>query len=117
MKIMYTTRYGNVTIKEEKYENGCLAICLEQTNTNMPIAKLSVNLPESEKLKDGEFFVKDYSENGLIIEDVMKSGWFEYVPNKCALAGFELLSCWKIRSRPGPKIIYTDCDDYANATK
>lgn len=108
MKLFYTAKYGNVTIKEEKYANGCLAVCLETTNMGEPIGKLSVNLPESEKLNEGEFFVKDYSENQLIIEDAMASGWFELVPDKFAQAGSDILSCWKIREKQGLPILYDD---------
>lgn len=114
---MYTEKFGNVTIKEAKYENGCLAVYLETTNMGEPLGKLSVNLPESEKLGEGEFYVKDYSENQLFIEDAMSSGWFELVPDKFAQAGFEILSCWKIREKQGLPIIYDEYDDYANATE
>jgi hypothetical protein len=76
-----TTQFGEATIAPNKYHNGGLAIqlfCPMENAPQMlePLARLSLWLPNTPKLPENCFFVKTYSENGLIIKDVAKSGWF-----------------------------------------
>lgn len=75
-----TKEFGEAKIDKTNYINGGLAIQLYCTNENgltEPLARLSMWLHESPKLPGNCFFVKMYSENGLIIEDCAKSGWFK----------------------------------------
>ena len=107
----FNTQFGMVEISENRYSNNnALAIQLFSVETGEPIAKLSVNLEESEELAADEFYVKDYSENELIIGDAMASGWFEHVPEKYAVAGHDVVACWRLRKEQGLPIIYEEDD-------
>lgn len=63
-----------VKIKMEKYNNGAAA-CVLLASDGQPFATLSVNVSGiSEKLPKGEFFLKDYSENREIVDELIKQG-------------------------------------------
>lgn len=63
-----------VKIKMEKYNNGATA-CVLLSSDGMPFATLSINVAGvSENLPKGEFFLKDYSENREIAEQLIKQG-------------------------------------------
>lgn len=65
-----------------RYTNGRLCIELwsevhEDGFSYMePYGKLTVNMPE-DHLNEGEFFVKDWSENEPMVEALKKAGWIE----------------------------------------
>lgn len=57
-------------------------------------ARLTVNLP-GYHLGDGEFFVKTWSENELIIDDIRKSGLFENTGRRVK-TGFVEAEVWRV---------------------
>lgn len=64
----------SVKIKMEKYNNGATA-CVLLSSDGMPFATLSMNVAgKSETLPKGEFFLKDYSENSEIADQLIKQG-------------------------------------------
>lgn len=72
------TAYGEtltVTPSMGRYSNGRLAISFDCDEG--PYAKLTLNLPD-EHLNEGEFFVKDYSENEPLALALIDAGWVEF---------------------------------------
>lgn len=107
-------RWGLVKIITSKYQEGGLAIQL--FTEQGPLGKLSVWVDKSSTLPPDEFFVKDWSENELFIEDAMASGWFEYVPDKIAILPNAWADCWRLRDQIGKPIIRdAETEGYANA--
>jgi hypothetical protein len=62
-----------LTLRERPYPNRNLAV-EAVTAAGEPYATLSVNMPPYDKLPDGVFFVKDWSENADIAEALLASG-------------------------------------------
>lgn len=92
-------------------EGGALCIVLwthqPEKGPIEPLAKLSVNVEESQTLPDGCFYCKDWSENDLIVRDAAASGWFaprlDLEPVVC---GFELAWVWELREERGEGFDY-----------
>ena len=60
-------------IKKEKYRNNnSMSVSLIDKEDGSPFATISVNLPESDNLSKDEFFVKDWSENKDIVQQLIK---------------------------------------------
>lgn len=89
-------KWGPCRLLKESYNNGRLALQLFSDMHGM-IATLTVNLPE-EHLEDGEFFVKGWSENEVIIPDVLASGVFEDT-GKRVHTGYVRASVWKFAKK------------------
>lgn len=70
------TPYGEAELRMGFYGNDRVAIQLVDAETEEPVGKLTVNLPE-EKLGEGEFFVKTWSENRQIAASCLACGVFE----------------------------------------
>lgn len=60
-----------LTIKEEEYRNGRIALSLCQNGDEIMMA--TVNCPEI-PLEEGEVLIKDYSENDGILEAMLSAG-------------------------------------------
>jgi hypothetical protein len=60
----------DVTVKLSKYNNDRIAIQLIDVSDGMPYATATVNMPNV-LLEDNEVLVKDYSENGGMLEFLM----------------------------------------------
>lgn len=77
-----TRSFGQASIQVEKYAtNSALAVqlwCEDGEGCVEPLARLSVNLPESFALPARCFYVKWWSENEEIVEDAAFSGWFKW---------------------------------------
>jgi len=77
--------------------NGAMAVQL-YTNDNEPYCTLSTNLPESLNLPNGEFFVKDWSENEEIVNQLRKNGII--IPtNNVVRSGFVNVGSYKINPK------------------
>lgn len=97
------TPWGEARVIKAKYaESGALAIQLFLVETDEPLARLSVNLPDSPNLPPGCFFAKTYAENTPIAEACLASGWFEieYAIRPQA-SGFVSCPVWRIRPTKG----------------
>lgn len=90
MKFMFMGEEVFVKIKE--YENGRKAVLIESAE-RFPLATLSVNLP-NEKLGDGEFFVKTWSENEAIAAAAKASGLF-FDTGRTVQTGFVTAPVWR----------------------
>lgn len=64
---------GECNLSFGKYENGRLALSLVDPEDGLPIARVSVNIPD-QPLCDDEIFVKDYSENEGMEEFLKSNG-------------------------------------------
>jgi hypothetical protein len=77
-----SSEYGLVSVIEGKYENGLIALLIQDVYGE-PIAKLTVNIPNhveshiKSMIENDEFFVKTWSENEQIAKDALASGLFE----------------------------------------
>jgi|SRR5579862_1416045 len=76
----HTANYGNVLMQMGRYPIGgatYIQLVGKDKYPGEPIATLTVNLPNNNKmLNKGEFFVKTWSENEMIANDALKSGLF-----------------------------------------
>ena len=114
--------FGEVEVRIAKYaETGTTACRLVSTGDTddsypgEPIATLSVCFPEaSKKLPDGYFYVKDWSENELIILVAAASGWFEPLPPdqfEPVISGFVVAThVWRVRDERGEGFNLEDCE-------
>lgn len=110
-KIYDSEDFGKVQILTQDYAAGttaCQLIILpsEETPYHEPLATLSVYFPgASEKLPAGYFYVKDWSENELVVHEAAASGWFEPLgPDQfeCVISGFVCAThVWKVRDERG----------------
>lgn len=91
-RIIKMSKYGECHLVTGQYGNGRLALQIV-SKIGEPIAKLTVNLP-NEHLEEGEFFVKGWSENEVIISDVLASGIFEDTGKRISL-GFVQAFVWQ----------------------
>ena len=62
------------TVEVSRYANDRLALKLWCEDG--PYGTITVNLPD-QHLNEGEFFVKDWSENELLAEALLELGWIE----------------------------------------
>jgi len=70
-------KFGMAGVVLTKYDDGNLAVLLEDSETEEPLCKLSVNIPEHASiLGPTQFFAKTYSENAPFREPALKSGLF-----------------------------------------
>lgn len=83
-----------ISIREEKYQNGRIALILMCENG--PYAKLTCNLP-NEELAPNEFFVKTYSENTEVAVSALKSGLFEDTGRR-AKSGYVDIHVWRFKN-------------------
>lgn len=90
------TPYGEAVLRMGFYGNDRVAIQLMDAETEEPIGKLTVNLPE-EELAEGEFFVKTWSENKGIAAAALASGLFEDTGRRVATGRVEA-QVWRFRS-------------------
>jgi hypothetical protein len=70
-----------------KYPNGRTAILLTDTETDQPIAKATVNLPD-EPMADDEVAIKDFAENGGMY-NVLAMAKIISVPLRIVQVGYE----------------------------
>lgn len=79
----YSRDWGEVAIWKTTYaETNILAVVLTDTRAKnlaygAPIAIVSVNMPESGYLPPDCFFLKDWTENERLAEDLSNSGWLK----------------------------------------
>jgi len=74
---MQTTSYGVANVVTTRYNDGNLAVLLND-KFGSPLAKLSLKLPDCGlELGENQFFAKTYSENAEIAEDALASGLFK----------------------------------------
>lgn len=89
------SRYGKVFFKLGQYcDNDRLAIRLVDT-IGLPITTLTVNLPD-EELSEGEFFVKTWSENEQIAQELLNTDIF-LDTGKRVPTGWVEASVWKFK--------------------
>jgi hypothetical protein len=75
--IMFGTEYV-VKPVTHTYHNGNMAVRL-MGDDGSPFATLSVNLPESDTLPKDQFFVKDWSENEGLANQLLEQGEIKLV--------------------------------------
>jgi hypothetical protein len=69
---------GEFKLTQGKYSNGNTYVGL--ISEGRPYATLSVNLPQSDLLQDGEFYMKEWSENEPVAQAVKQLGLVEATP-------------------------------------
>lgn len=96
---MKTRSWGQVTVTQERYlgPEGPRAIILSLEDGE-PLAKLSVNVPESALLPDDCFYVKTWGENEELAKDAADSGLFiERMDLPRAVCGYASAKVWQIK--------------------
>lgn len=71
-----STRFGTVTVVQSAYLPSNNTAIMLYTAEGEPLAKLSVNLPESNDLDPDTFYVKHWGENEMLWQDAHDSGLF-----------------------------------------
>lgn len=88
--------WGRVEVHTVAYHDGNLGVqlCLPDGE---PLARLSVNLPESGDLPPNCFYVKNWSENERIALEAHESGLFRQRPDiPPASSGYVMADAWEI---------------------
>jgi len=85
---------ADLYIEFAKYGNNRTAVIVNDSD-GQQYAVLSVNIPEAD-LEDGEFIVKNYSENQDIARSVFKTGWFVDTGKKVR-TGFVEVPVWRFK--------------------
>lgn len=62
-----------------QYADGGLAVLAQKADTGEPYARLSVNLPETGPLPEGEFYLKTWGECSELSDVLIRLGFFEPV--------------------------------------
>lgn len=80
----------SVKLVEDTYYNRTKAVHAVDSQTGERICSVSVNIPVfSEELPEGAFYVKNWSENEGMVEQLVEQGVVELVPNApIARSGF-----------------------------
>lgn len=95
-KTFESREWGTVEVHEGEYTGGNLAVQLLLPGGE-PLAKLSVNLPESKNLPPRCFYGKDWSENLVISAEALRSGLFKIREDlPIAITGFVWANAWEI---------------------
>jgi hypothetical protein len=91
------TTFGEARIETTKYQLGGLAVFLIDNHNGEPIATLSTCIPDHvHKLEEGEFFVKNWSENETLAQEAFESGLF-IDTGKSAATGYVVAPVWKFK--------------------
>jgi len=95
---MFGQKYG-IYLSKKEYHNGCLAI-LASTDDGEPFATISTLLPESENLDKDSFYVKNWSENEEVVDQLIKQGVL-IVDRKAPVVatGFVLVAAYKLNEK------------------
>jgi hypothetical protein len=98
-KMFRTKRFGNCQLVLAEY-NGNKALAMQVVSyQGEPIARISVNIPgRSEHLPPNHFYLKDWSENQLVLPDILHARVIEhagdsFIPATC---GFEMAEVYKL---------------------
>lgn len=98
---LYLEGFGRAQVEFSRYTNGWLAVELRDAVTGDPIARLSVVPEDAPEPAKGQFWAKLWSENLLILDDVLASGHFRPVqPPRMWPCGFVAAQLWEIVPRP-----------------
>ena len=90
-----TKRYGVAKLVIHQYPNNGRICILLLDGQQLPIATLTVNIPDK-PLKEGEFFVKTWSENQEIAKDCLASGHFINTGRQVQ-TGYVMAQVWKFK--------------------
>lgn len=85
-----------------KYQNGRLALELSDSEGD-PYAVISVNLPEYPDLPKNYMYVKNWSENQQIVEDMVKLGILEDTEFPAVPSGMVMVPVYRINSEYVPQ--------------
>jgi hypothetical protein len=77
-----------VRIETNTYRDGGIAVFAIEQETEEHFCSLSVNLPETKWLKEGEWYGKHWSENDGFLPQLVAQGVIEEVPCVPAESGF-----------------------------
>jgi hypothetical protein len=98
--------FGPCKIVRTTYSiGGALAVQIVAGDTadlpGEPIARISANFPgKSEKLPPNHFYCKDWSENMLIIQELIELGLIEFVEEfPPIISGFEAVDVYKLKTQ------------------
>jgi len=92
----FKTEFGRVTVEVSEYtNNGRVALILNDAETGEQVTVLTVNLPDA-TLEEGEFAVKDWTENKSIARDALASGYFVDTGKRIA-TGFVQAPVWRLK--------------------
>ncbi len=93
------TAFGTIEVRLHRYVIGGVAVKLH-SDDGSAFGSLSVAVPEfADQSAEGEFCVKTYSENELIVGPALKSGLFEDT-GRVVRAGYLHLPVWRIMPLP-----------------
>ena len=93
----FETPFGEAVVMLATYlrADGPMAVLLVDSETGERIGTLSVNLPESGELAEGEFCAKTWSENEPLAETAIGSGLFEDTGRRVQ-TGFVEAQVWRL---------------------
>jgi hypothetical protein len=77
MQIKLYDEVYDVELVTNRYVDGGMAVLL--TEQGMPFSTISVRLPETDMLPDDVFFVKHWSENAPVVEQLISMGLLERI--------------------------------------
>jgi len=72
MKIKLSFGEYDCTLTKHQYENGRVALCLNETDTGEPFCVASVNIPEF-NLRSNQVLIKNWSENEGVLESLVEA--------------------------------------------
>lgn len=93
----FETPFGDAVVMLATYlrADGPMAVFLVDSEAGDRIGVLSVNLPESAELAEGEFCAKTWSENEPLVRPALASGLFEDTGRRVH-AGFVEAQVWRL---------------------
>lgn len=103
MKSFNSKRWGKVLIEESYYAQGNRMALLLIHNDGCRLATLTTNMPEHD-LEEGEFFVKDWSENQELAAEAMASGLFVDTGKRVG-SGHVPVPVWKFKQE---RVLHTN---------
>jgi hypothetical protein len=83
-----------ISLKLGKYQNGGVAVTAHCQNG--PYATVSVYLPGANRLPEGAFYLKDWSENELIANYLRANGLIEPVDAEPVKSGFVRVRAYRL---------------------
>lgn len=79
-----------------KYDNGRIALLLNDEFDGQPIATASVNMADVETAYPDEIFIKEYSENEGMTEALIGAGVINPDPVQTVRTGFVIVKSYKL---------------------
>lgn len=89
-------RKEDLYLEFEKYDADKSVALVIRDEMGAPYATLSIRITDQAKLEDGEFAIKNYTENEDIAKTVFETGWFEDT-GKRVRTGYVEVPIWRFK--------------------